>query len=85
VRELPGKRGRQAGVVRPVKIADGRCVAMLPITMVKNTPIDSIMPAFMKVARMPDATPRKRAGTELMMEEVLGEANSPIPMPIMKM
>ncbi len=40
------------------------------------------MPEFWNVERMPEATPRCRAGTLLMMAEVLGEANSPEPMPL---
>ena len=30
---------------------------------------------------MPDAAPRSRAGTEFMIDDVLGEANRPPPMP----
>jgi hypothetical protein len=49
---------------------------------VKKRPIDSSMPALLKVTRMPDATPRSRAGTEFMIEAVLGEANNPMAMPL---
>src|ERR1700723_564763 len=47
-------------------------------------PIDSDMPEFWKVARMPEAEPRWLAGTELMMAEVFGEANRPEPTPLPK-
>ena len=36
---------------------------------------------FCIVARIPDAAPRVSAGTELMMREMLGEANIPAPTP----
>ena len=48
----------------------------------KKIPIDRDMPEFWNVERMPEATPRCLAGTLLMMAEVLGEANSPEPMPL---
>ena len=51
----------------------------------KKIPIDSDMPEFWKVDRMPEATPRCRAGTLLMMAEVFGEANKPLPIPLQKM
>src|ERR1700722_8460692 len=51
----------------------------------KNTPIDTDVPEFWKVARMPDATPRWLAGTLLMMAEVLGAANIPEPIPLSAM
>ena len=48
-------------------------------------PIDRDMPEFWNVDRMPDAAPRSRAGTLLMIAEVLGEANRPLPTPLPKM
>ena len=47
-------------------------------------PIDSDMPEFWKVDRMPDAAPRWWAGTEDMIAAVLGEANRPEPTPLPK-
>jgi len=52
---------------------------------VKNRLIESGMPTFWKVTRMPEATPRWRAGTLFMIAAVLGEANSPIATPFRKM
>ena len=51
----------------------------------KNTPMDSAVPEFWNVERMPDATPRCRAGTLPMIEDELGEANIPLPMPLAAM
>ena len=50
----------------------------------KNKPIDSTIPEFWKVALMPDAAPRCRAGTAFMIAVVLGAANRPKPMPFRK-
>jgi hypothetical protein len=38
----------------------------------KNTPIDRDVPEFWKVERIPEATPRCRAGTLLVIADVLG-------------
>ena len=43
------------------------------------------MPEFWKVERMPEATPRCRAGTLLMIEEEFGAANMPLPIPFAAM
>ncbi len=51
----------------------------------KKTPIESAVPEFWNVARMPEATPRWRAGTLLMIDDVLGAANMPLPMPLAAM
>src|SRR5450755_4681887 len=51
----------------------------------KNTPIDRAVPEFWKVERIPDATPRWLAGTLLMIEEELGAANMPLPIPFAAM
>src|SRR6202142_56375 len=48
-------------------------------------PIDSDMPEFWNVERMPEAAPRSWAGTLLMIAEVFGEANRPEPSPLQKM
>jgi hypothetical protein len=48
----------------------------------KNTPMDSAVPEFWRVERMPEATPRCPGGTLLMIAEVLGAENIPCPMPL---
>ena len=65
----------------PADMVSGRCAARPTIINEKKTPIDSAVPEFWKVARIPDATPRYRAGTLPMIEEVLGAANMPVPIP----
>ena len=47
----------------------------------KKIPMESAVPEFWNVARMPEAAPRRRAGTLLMIDDVLGAANIPLPMP----
>ena len=47
-------------------------------------PMDSEVPEFWNVARMPEAAPRWLAGTLLMIAEVFGDANSPEPTPLRK-
>ena len=49
---------------------------------VKNPPIESTMPAFMPVARMPEAAPRCAAGTAFMIAAEFGAAIRPMPMPL---
>ncbi|MFF3580151.1 hypothetical protein [Streptomyces mirabilis] len=44
--------------------------------------MDSTIPAFWKVARMPEAAPRASGGTFDMMMEVFGAANRPPPSPL---
>ena len=68
----------------PAVSARGSVAASPAIISEKKIPIDSDMPEFWKVERIPEATPRSSAGTLLMMAEVLGEANSPEPMPLSK-
>ena len=51
----------------------------------KKIPMESAVPEFWNVARMPEAAPRNEAGTLLMMDEVLGAANIPLPMPLAAM
>ena len=52
------------------------------IISVKNTPIDSTWPAFIDVARTPEAWPRSPAGTPFMIMVALGELKRPDPMPL---
>ena len=59
----------------------GSAEASPAIMSEKNSPIDTSMPLFWKVARIPEAAPRWRAGTAFMIPVVLGAANSPKPMP----
>jgi hypothetical protein len=51
----------------------------------KKTPIDKAVPEFWKVARIPEAAPRWSAGTLLIIEEVFGALNMPMPMPLIAM
>jgi hypothetical protein len=59
----------------------GRLLASPAIMSEKKAPMDSAVPEFWKVARMPDATPRWPAGTLLIIDEALGAANMPLPIP----
>ena len=43
-----------------------------------------VIALFCMVARIPDAAPLCSAGTEFIIDAMLGEANMPPPMPIMK-
>jgi hypothetical protein len=60
----------------------GRLPASPLIMSEKNTPMDTAVPEFWKVARMPEATPRRCAGTLPMMAEELGDANMPLATPL---
>ena len=51
----------------------------------KKIPMESAVPEFWNVARMPEAAPRRRAGTLLMIDDVLGAANMPLPIPLAAM
>lgn len=44
--------------------------------------METAVPEFWNVARMPEATPRSGAGTLPMIEEELGEANMPLAIPL---
>ena len=56
-----------------------------PTTMSeKKMPMESGMPSIWQVARMPEATPRLRAGTLFMTAAVFGAANMPKAMPFRK-
>src|SRR5262249_42956119 len=67
--------------VSPRDKADGSAPDSPAIISVNTTPIDTAVPEFWNVARMPEAAPRSRAGTLPMIEEELGEANIPEPIP----
>ena len=62
----------------------GSVFASPAIISEKKKPIDSDIPEFWNTDRMPEAAPRYWAGTLLMIEEVLGAANRPEPMPLQK-
>src|ERR1700689_653833 len=66
---------------RPLVRVCGSALARPAIIREKNTPIDSEVPEFWKVARIPEATPRYSAGTLDMTEEEWGELYLPIPTP----
>src|SRR5271163_3278791 len=70
--------------VRPAVSVFGSVLARPAISSEKKMPMDSDIPEFWKVDRMPDATPRFCAGTEDMIAAVLGEANRPEPTPLPK-
>jgi hypothetical protein len=44
--------------------------------------MDSTLPEFMNVERIPEAEPRISAGTAFMIAVLFGAANSPEPMPM---
>jgi hypothetical protein len=67
---------------RPVRSASGSDEDSPATNSEKNTPIESTMPEFWKVARMPEATPRWSAGTAFMTAVVLGAENRPEPTPL---
>jgi len=69
----------------PLARVRGSVAASPAIMSEKKMPIDSDMPEFWKVERMPEAAPRSLAGTLLMIADVLGDANSPDPSPLPKM
>ena len=66
---------------RPEPSVEGSDRASPAMSSEKNTPIDSTVPAFIAVARMPEATPRWLAGTLLITAEVFGAEKSPEPIP----
>ena len=68
--------------VSPWISVGGSVLASPAIISEKKMPIDRDMPAFWNVERMPDALPRCRAGTLLMIAVVLGAANRPEPDPV---
>jgi hypothetical protein len=48
----------------------------------KKIPMDRFMPAFMNVARMPEATPRASAGTVFITADAFGAENRPMARPL---
>ena len=50
--------------------------------MLKNRPMDSVIPAFWNVERIPDATPRRFGGTAFITPAVFGAANKPMARPL---
>ncbi len=79
-RRSPPRAGTPCSV-RPEYRALGSVDASPAIISEKKTPIDSDVPELKNVARMPDADPRWRAGTEFMIAVVFGAENRPEPMP----
>jgi len=68
--------------VSPLVSAGGSVLARPAIISEKKMPMDSDMPEFWKVDRIPEAAPRSWAGTEDMMAAVFGAANRPDPIPL---
>src|SRR5215216_7356963 len=58
--------------VRPLYRVVGSRAASPAIISEKNSPMESTHPAFWKVARMPEAAPRWRAGALFVIPAVLG-------------
>jgi hypothetical protein len=69
-------------LIRPPLIVDGSELDRPTIISVNTTPMDTAVPEFWNVARIPEAAPRARAGTLPMIADVLGELNMPRPMPL---
>ena len=67
--------GETPAPVSPLDIALGSVLASPTAIRVKNPPIDSTMPAFMPVARMPEAAPRCAAGTAFMIAAEFGRGH----------
>lgn len=74
--------GSTPWLISPVERAPGSRPASPVMSSEKKTPMDSDIPAFWKVERMPEAAPRCSAGTLLMMAEVFGAENIPEPKPL---
>jgi len=70
---------------RPAVSVVGRLLASPAIISEKKIPIDSELPEFWNVDRIPEATPRCRAGTLLISADVFGAANMPRPTPFAAM
>src|SRR5580692_6534584 len=68
-------------LVRPPLSDVGSLLDRPAISSVKTMPMETAVPEFWNVARIPEAAPRSLAGTLPMIEEELGEANMPLPMP----
>src|SRR6202046_4026097 len=77
--------GDAAGTPCAVSPANMVCGSLLasPVTISeKKMPMDSTEAEFMKVAIMPPAAPRASAGTEFIISARFGEANRPVPKPL---
>jgi hypothetical protein len=72
-------------LTRPLDSVLGSVLDRPAIISVNTTPMETAVPEFWNVERMPDAAPRSRAGTEPMIEEEFGEANMPLPIPFRPM
>ena len=79
VAELVAYAAGTPWAVRPELSVPGSDPARPATMSEKNTPIDSTMPAFWNVARMPDAAPRRCDGTLDITSDVFGAAKSPPP------
>ena len=74
-------RGHAVAVQAAVSVV-GRLLASPAIISEKNTPIDSAVPEFWKVERMPDATPRWLGGDAAHDRRTSwARANMPLPIP----
>ena len=65
-------------------MVDGNVELSPAIISEKKMPIDSVMPLFWNVASMPEATPRRSAGTAFITPAVFGATNMPIDAPTRK-
>jgi len=66
----------------PARSVCGSDPARPEIISEKHTPMDSAVPEFWKVERMPEATPRCSGATLPMIADVFGAENMPWPMPL---
>ena len=71
-------------LVNPEESAPERLLDRPPIISEKKMPIESAVPVFWKVERIPEAAPRWEAGTLPMIDDELGELNMPTPIPLAK-
>src|SRR5271157_243440 len=67
-----------------VDMTPGKEFVRPTMTMVKKITMLTEKAVFIMVDIIPDATPRSSGGTELMMDALFGEANIPLPMPMMR-
>jgi hypothetical protein len=71
-------------LVREAERAAGNDFVRPKTMMEKNIPMLMTKPEFIRVDIMPDATPRSDGGTEFMIAAEFGDANMPLPIPMMK-
>ena len=64
--------------------APGKRCVIPTMTMVKKIAILAVKAVFIMVVSIPEATPRSWAGTEFIMDALLGEPNIPVPKPMKK-